>query len=108
MSDYGQNKKQICFESTVKTHADLKIRLHYDGIKIREFFNEITAAYIKKNSNMMALVEEIKEKKKLSQTYRNKIKKENKKEKNIIRQFGLDRNDIETIFDILEKENKNL
>jgi len=39
LPDYGNTVKQICFDSLDKIHADLKIRLHYDDIKIREFFN---------------------------------------------------------------------
>tara|TARA_Y100000310_G_C20547840_1_gene746511 strand:+ start:188 stop:514 length:327 start_codon:yes stop_codon:yes gene_type:complete len=108
MSNYGKSKKQICFESTAKLHADLKIRLHYDEIKIKNFFNEIVRGYIEKNENMMAFIHQIKEKKKVSQTHHKKIKKENKKEKQIINQFGLNENDVETIFDILEKEYESL
>jgi len=78
MSDYGENKKQICFESTAKLHADLKIRLHYDEIKIKEFFNKIVEAYIDKNKNIMAFIDEIKETKGISQIRRTKVKKPNK------------------------------
>ena len=108
MSDYGENKKQICFESTAKLHADLKIRLHYDEIKIKEFFNEVVTGYINKNKNMMAFIDDIKEKKGATQARRNKVKRSEKKQKNVIRQFALDKNDIENIFDILEKERSNL
>jgi len=105
MSDYGENKKQICFESTARLHADLKIRLHYDEIKIKEFFNRIVKGYIEKNENIMAFVEEIKEN---SQTRRNKTKKASEKEKDTIRQFALNKSEIENIFDILEKEHLDL
>jgi len=108
MSDYGENKKQICFDSKPKLHADLKIRLHYDEIKIREFFNEIVSAYIEKNEHIMNFIEELKEKKNMSKTRRNKIKKANQKQKETVQQFGLNKNDIEDIFDILEKEHPEL
>ena len=108
MSDYGENKKQICFDSKAKLHADLKIRLHYDEIKIKEFFNEVVTGYINKNKNMMAFINDIKEKKGVSQIRRNKVKKSEKEQKNVIRQFALDKNDIENIFDILEKEHLDL
>ena len=101
MSDYADSKKQICFESTAKFHADLKIRLHHDEIKIKEFFNKMVQGYLEKNENLMAFVEEIKQ---TSQKRRNKIKKSRAKERNTNREFGLDKNDIENIFDILEKE----
>ena len=101
MSDYGANKKQICFESTSKLHADLKIRLHYDEIKIKEFFNKVVKGYVEKNENILAFIEEIK---KNSQTRRNKIKKIDEKKRNIVRKFALNESEIENIFDILEKE----
>ena len=101
MSEYGDSKKQICFESTAKLHADLKIRLHYDEIKIKEFFNKVVKGYLDKNENLMVFIEEIKQ---TSQIRRNKIKKANTKERNTNREFGLDKDDIENIFDILEKE----
>ena len=101
MSEYGDSKKQICFESTAKLHADLKIRLHHDEIKIKEFFNKMVKGYLDKNENLMVFIEEIKQ---TSQKRRNKIKKANARERNTNREFGLDKNDIENIFDILEKE----
>jgi len=105
MSEYGDSKKQICFESTAKFHADLKIRLHYDKIKIKEFFNKIVEGYINKNENIMAFVEEIKEN---SQTHRNKTEKAHEKGKATVHQFALDKSEIENIFDILEKEHVDL
>jgi len=108
MSDYGDNIKQICFESKAKLHADLKVRLHYDEIKIREFFNGVVVAYVDKNEHIMNFIEELKEKKNLSKTRRNKIKRANEKQKETIKQFGLDKDDIEDIFDILEREHPEL
>ena len=104
MPDYGTNKKQICFESTDKLHADLKIRLHYDEIKIKEFFNKMVKAYINKDENITAFIEKLKEQKSISKTKRQKVKLMNKKEKETIKKFALDKNEIENIFDILEKE----
>jgi len=104
MPDYGTNKKQICFESTDKLHADLKIRLHYDEIKIKEFFNKMVKAYINKDENITAFIEKLKEQKSISKTKRQKVKLMNKKEKETINKFALNKNEIENIFDILEKE----
>ena len=105
MSQYGKTIKQICFESNDKLHADLKIRLHYDGLKIKEFFNKTVEAYVEGNENILAFVEELKKEKSISKTKRNKMNKARQKQKETIKQFGLDKDDIESIFDILEKEN---
>jgi len=45
MPNYGNINKKICFDSNDKLHADLKIRLHYDEIKIKEFFIWIKCHY---------------------------------------------------------------
>ena len=108
MSKYGDDIKQVCFEGKATLHADLKIRLHYDEIKIKEFFNEVVSAYLEKNEHMINLIEELKEKKSMSKTRRNKIKKANQKQKDTVKQFALDKNEIEDIFDILEREHPEL
>jgi transaldolase len=64
--------------------------------------------YIEKNENIINFIEEIKEKKQTSKTKINENKKMVKKQKETVRKFGLDVEDIENIFDILEKEHPNL
>ena len=108
MPNYGNTNKKICFDSNDKLHADLKIRLHYDEIKIKEFFNEIVSAYVKRNEHILAFIEELKEKKIISKNKRNITRKTKNKEKETIRQFGLNENEVEKIFDILEKEHPEL
>ena len=107
MSEYI-DKKQICFDSSAKAHADLKIRLHHDSVKIKEFFNEVVGAYIDRNEHIINFIEELKEKKKISKNMRNKIIKERKSRKDTISQFGLNEDEIESIFDIIEKEHPDL
>jgi phosphopantetheine adenylyltransferase len=108
MSEYGEDKKQICFDSLPKLHADLKIRLHNDDIKIKEFFNEIIKAYVERNQNIINFIEELKEKKKISKNIRNKSAKGRNTRTQTIGQFGLDENEIEDIFDIIKKEHPDL
>ena len=105
---YGKTKKKICFASCDKAHADLKIRLHYDNIKIKEFFNEIVKGYLEKDKNMMDFIDKLKEKKHVPKTKTNKDKKMITKQKEVIRKFALDKKEIENIFDILEKEHSDL
>jgi len=108
VSNYGNTVKKICFESTDKLHADLKIRLHYDDLKIREFFIDVVSGYVDRNEHMLAFVEELKEKKAMSNPRRNKIKRARLKEEETIKQFGLNKDEIENIFDIIEKEHGDL
>ena len=104
MPEYGNITKQICFDSLDKIHADLKIRLHYDDIKIKEFFNVIVLGYLEKNEHIMNFIEELKENKQISKKKRNKTHRSNNKAREIERTFALDKNEIENIFDIIEKE----
>jgi len=102
------DKKQICFDGSAKLHADLKIRLHTDGIKIKDFFNEIVLAYVNRDAYLIKFVENLKEKKEMSKSIRNKSAKERQKRKETISQFGLDEDEIENIFDIIKKEHPSL
>ena len=45
--------KIIQFESTFKKHGDLKIRLHYDELKSRDFFNAIVEGYINRDERII-------------------------------------------------------
>jgi hypothetical protein len=105
---YGLIKKKICFDATDKLHAELKIRLHYDEIKIKEFFNSVVQGYIDQDEHIVSFIEEQKEKKRVSMAKRKRIKNMSTKRKDTINKFGLDKSDIENIFDILEKESLEL
>ena len=100
--------KKICFDSNDKLHADLKISLHHDDIKIREFFNLIVKGYIEKDDNIIAFIEKIKKEKKISKIKKKKNKVDLLKRKDTIKKFSLNEKEIENIFDIIEKENIGL
>ena len=104
MPKYGKIIKQICFDSTDQLHANLKIRLHYDDIRIKHFFNEVIEAYLNKNEHIMGFIEDLKEKRGISKSKRNKINRSNAREKQIKESFNLEDSEIENIFDIIEKE----
>lgn len=108
MSDYGASKKQICFDSLVKAHADLKIRLHADDLKIRDFFNEVIQAYVSGDENIVKFVDKLKQKKRISKKLRGKTYQSRRAQKKVVDQFGLSPDEIENIFDIIEKENSDL
>ena len=86
MPDYGNITKQICFD------------------KIREFFNVIVLGYLEKNEHIMNFIEEIKENKQISKKKRKKVNRSSLKAKEVERSFALNENEIENIFDIIEKE----
>jgi len=96
--------KKICFESNDKMHADLKIKLHYDDLKIKEFFNHVVQAYINENSHIISFIEEFKEEKNISKRRKTLTKRMRNNQKEIKEKFALEPGEIENIFDILEKE----
>ena len=104
MPRYGKTIKQICFDSTDQLHANLKIRLHYDDIKIKEFFNAVVEAYMNKNEHFMGFIEELKAHKEVSKAKRRKTARANSRARNVEQAFGLNESEIEDIFDIIEKE----
>ena len=104
----GQLKK-IIFEDTDKRHADLKIRLHYDGIGQGAFFRMLISGYIEQDERIVDFIQEYKEKARLLGKHK-LIKSKNMHEKSqeMKSVFGLDDQEIETIFDIIAKENNKI
>ena len=106
---YGKEFKKICFYDSDKRHADLRVRLQYDGLKQSEFFRGVVTAYLEKEENFMKFLDEyITEHKVQSQNKKKKIKKINKKEKEVKSKFALDDGEIDSIFDLLEEEHPEL
>ena len=106
---YGKEFKKISFYDSDKRHADLRVRLQYDGLKQSEFFRGVVTAYLEKEENFMKFLNEhITEHKVQSENKKNKIKKMDKKEKEVKSKFALDEGEIDSIFDLLEEEHPEL
>ena len=106
--DVGRVKK-IIFEDTDKRHADLKVRLHYDEMKQGEFFRLMLTGYINQDERVMNYIEEYKELKKVQS--KRKItdsRRLRKKARKIENKFALNSEEVEDIFDLIEKENQDL
>ena len=105
----GSSLKKIIFEDTDKRHADLKIRLHYDGLGQGVFFRMLVSGYIEQDKRIVDFIEEYQEKnrvygkQKLAKT--KSFYNKSQKMKDV---FGLDKSEIEDIFDIIAKENNEL
>ena len=102
---YGGREKKIVFYETDNHHAELKIKLHYDGFKQGEFFRSVIEAYLGDDENIAKFIEEYKIKNsKQGKRQRKIIKKEIETAKEIKNKFALDKTDIESIFDLFEEE----
>jgi len=97
--------KDIIFPSMEDLHANLIIKLNFDDITKFFFFNEYIKAYLNEDKELMPFVEKVKEKSMLSRKFRTKkARQAREKEKEMINRFRLDLNDVEDIFDLIERE----
>ncbi len=102
---YGDKGKRIVFYETDKRHAELKIKLHYDGLKQGQFFRTLIEGYLSDNEDILNFISEQKEKNSIqSARQRDLIKKERKLSKEEASKFSLNKEEVEDIFDLLEKE----
>ena len=107
MNEYGKRDKRVIFQDTDKRHAELKIKLHYDGLSQSEFFREIVSAYLKEDPLIIEIVDSIKERAdKQKQRQRNITKKDRQIAEQTETNFALNNSEVESIFDLLEKETK--
>ncbi len=104
---YGKTDKKILFYDTDKRHAELKIRLQYDGLKQSEFFRAMVTGYLEEDPSIMEYVDTYKESDGKQSGRQQKItQKETKQGRELAKTFA--ESEIENIFDIIEKENPEL
>jgi type I site-specific restriction-modification system R (restriction) subunit len=106
---YGNFKKVVQFSDDAKRHADLRLRLHYDGIRQGEFFRALVIGYLERDPDLMKFVESLKEKvERYSNSKRNKIKKQDRERNKVKDKFKLNPEEVEDIFDMISKEHIDL
>lgn len=109
MAEYGHNKKKVVFYSTDKAHADMKVRLKYDGLTQSSFFRGIVKGYVNKDPAISDFIDRLKEElliqgaSKRQQSNRLMQQGEEASSK-----FGLGDTEVEDIFDIIQKEHPEL
>ena len=102
-------EKKILFTDTDKRHANLKLRLHYDGLTQADFFRSLITGYLEKDENIMNFITGVQESKNIhSKQKRAKSKKLEEEGENLMKKLGLGEEEIENIFDLLEEEYPNL
>ena len=105
MSDYGEEKKKIVFDSSGKKHAEFKIKLQYDGLGQGEFFREVVAAYLSEEPEFMSFVHALKERVDAQdKRQREVVRKERSMSEDNKKDFALTSDEAESIFDLLERE----
>jgi hypothetical protein len=102
--------EKISFYDTEKRKANLKIKLHYDGLTQADFFRGIVTAYLEEEENLYKWLGEFKKTKSKikNSTVRARAEKEDRAAKQITKKFGITAEEIEDMFDLLEEEHPEL
>jgi hypothetical protein len=104
-----EERKKFMFYDSGKRQTDLKIRLRTDNLNQSMFFRMMITGYLERDEDLVAFIEKFKSKNKLDgRSFSNKITKSAHKAKDTRSQFGLDNDDIENFFDIMEEEHPDL
>lgn len=109
MADYGKREKRISFMDTDKRSADLLIRLKNDGLTKTKFFRAILSGYLERDHLIVSFVDKVKDTQSIQSSSKASVVRrlEEKGEENK-RKFGLEDDEIASIFDILEKVHPEL
>lgn len=92
------------FADSDKRHAELLLKLRRDGLSRADFFREVISGYIDNNSDIVSFITKLKEskarvgKKKISKVY-NEIEEG----KTLVEKLGLSDEDIDFVFDLIER-----
>tara|TARA_Y100000034_G_C6595217_1_gene258729 strand:+ start:168 stop:497 length:330 start_codon:yes stop_codon:yes gene_type:complete len=109
MTKNNSDNKKIVFYDSAKKHADLKIRWKYDGLKQSEFFRLLSSVYLAQDERIVAIISEYKKANKVyNKQKRNRSERMYQRAKETKVNFSLEDSEVESIFDILEKEHPDL
>ena len=100
-----EEAKTITINSLETLDTNLRIKLKFDDITKFWFFNEYIKGYLLDDRLLQPFIEKIKESSIMARKH--KLKKNRQlleKEKEIKNKFGLNPDDIENIFDLIESE----
>jgi hypothetical protein len=100
--------KQLIITVEEDVHARFKVALFYDRMGQSMFIKHVIAGYLENNKHIRAFVDEIVAKQNIGKKKMKNREKDKLEEAETIRDFGLDKEDIENIFDIIESENSDL
>jgi len=104
-----EKKTKIMFTVTERAKADFKLQLQYDSLTQIKFFRSILEGYINKDSDLMIYINKFKKQNTIQNNIqRSRIMTNIKKATDTKNKFALDDDEVENIFDILEKEHPDL
>jgi len=101
------NKKKLIFSIDADDHARLRIKLQYERFSQSMFFNMLVKGFLEDHPAIKSYMDENAVKFIDGKSLKNRLK-DTKEYNNTIEEYGLDKDEISNIFDILEKENEDL
>jgi|TARA_R110000824_G_scaffold52075_2_gene144806 hypothetical protein len=102
-------KSKIMFTVTERTKADFKLQLQYDSLTQVKFFRALMEGYVNKDPDLMVYINKFKKENSVQNNeQRKKIMTNIKKTTDTKSKFNLGDEEVENIFDILEKEHPDL
>jgi|TARA_Y100000034_G_scaffold120071_1_gene162521 hypothetical protein len=89
-----------------RIHEELKIRLYYEGFATQsEFFRACTLSLLEKNEKFMEFLDHYRENEGLmSKAKLRRSKKLREDGKDLMKELGITKEDVENIFDLIEEE----
>ena len=109
MKEKADKKKKVIFNDTDVRHAQLKIRLQFDGISQAEFFRSFITGYLENDKSILDYIRKYKERnKKMSKRNMKYAQKDIEDAEDILGKFGIKDDELENIFDIIAKSNPEL
>lgn len=103
--EYGKNIKAIVFEDNDHRHAQLIIKLKHDGFRQAQFFRQIITSYINDDELFLAYIDSIKQHNAKRKAKTQKLREQGKAK---MSELGLTENDVEDLFDLIQKEHPEL
>tara|TARA_R110000824_G_scaffold93781_3_gene226786 strand:- start:853 stop:1185 length:333 start_codon:yes stop_codon:yes gene_type:complete len=106
MSELQKTQSKLAFFINAKSHENLKVRLYYDEINTQsEFFRICIESYLNQDKLFMEFLDDYKITKKIQSKKRTTgSRKLRAKGNQLLKDLALTDEDVENIFDILEKD----
>ena len=101
MADPGNNWKKIVVYVSDSAHAEMRLKLRYDELSQNLFFKKIIAAYLEDDKYMREFIINC-NKQRISKRDQAKMKKDEKKSDQEVKDFGLNEEEINDIYDLIE------
>ena len=104
-----EKNKKVIFSLSENDKAKFKVQLQYDSLTQAQFLRGMIDGYLNKDSHFMNFIATLKGNLKTqSKVNLKKVEKNKKESGETIKKFALEDDEVENIFDILEREHPEL